>query len=73
MSRISRQIFVFQEILAFLADEDKVRMQLVSKKFYDKIVPFSLSAVKMNNADHVRPQHQLFQYASGYVMHKSLD
>ena len=27
----------------------------------------------MNDSDHVRPQHQLFQYASGYLMHKSLE
>ena len=27
----------------------------------------------MNHSDHVRPQRQLFQYASGYLMHKSLE
>ena len=43
MNRLNKQIYIFHEIIAFLPDEDKVRMQLISKKFYDKIVPYSLT------------------------------
>ena len=54
MSKIGRQTYVFYEILAFLEDHDKVRMQQISNKFYNNIVPHSLSSIRMNNADHVK-------------------
>ena len=41
---MNRQMYVFLEILAFLTEKEKVALQLVSKKFYNKIVPYSLQS-----------------------------
>ena len=42
MKSIAKQTYVFYDILSMLEDSDKIRMQLVSRKFYEKIVPHSL-------------------------------
>jgi hypothetical protein len=48
MKAIGKQTYVFQTILEMLEDSDKVRMQLISKKFYDKIVPITLSSIRIS-------------------------
>ena len=47
---MNKQTFVFYVILDMLEEQDKNRMQQVSKKFYDKIVPHSLSRVNISKS-----------------------
>ena len=47
MNKIAKQTYVFHEMLKFLPEEDQARMQLISKKFYEKIVPYTMSDVSI--------------------------
>ena len=56
MKSIAKQTYVFYDILSMLEDRDKIRMQLVSRKFYEKIVPHSLSKVNITKgSSHAKP------------------
>ena len=44
---MNKQTFVFYVILEMLEDRHKIRMQQVSKKFYNKIVPNAMSRVNI--------------------------
>ena len=73
MNTISKQTFVFYAILEMLEDKHKIRMQLLSRKFYEKIVPHSLSKVRITkSSSHAKSQQQLYQYASGFIMTRNL-
>ena len=48
-------------------------MQLVSRKFYNKIVPQSLSKVNVTKSGkHAKPQENLYQYTSGFIMERDI-
>ena len=73
MKSIAKQTYVFYDILSMLEDRDKIRMQLVSRKFYEKIVPHSLSKVNITKGSkHAKPQVNLYQYASGFIMERDI-
>jgi hypothetical protein len=69
---LHKSTYVFYNILEMLEDKDKIRMQLISKKFYERIVPYALSSVKVAKCSHVRPQTHLYQYASGFIMSRNV-
>ena len=72
-NKISKQTYVFHEIVQFLADYDQIRMQQLSKKFYNKIVPFCVEPISIKKSSpHVKVQGSVYQYASGFLMHKEL-
>ena len=74
MNKISKQTYVFHEILKFLPEQDQARMQLLSRKFYDKIVPYTMSDVSIKkSSSHAKKQDKLYQYASGFLMHKNIE
>ena len=73
MNKISKQLYVFYEILDFLEEQEKLKMQLVSKKFYNNIVPNCLKSCHIMSSKHVKKQESIFQYASGMLMHRDLD
>ena len=61
MKSIAKQTYVFYGILDMLEDSDKIRMQLLSKKFYEKIVPQSLSKVNITKcSSHAKAQDSLY-------------
>ena len=61
MNKISKQTYVFHEILKFLPEEDQARMQLISKKFYERIVPFTMSDVSIRKcSSHAIRQEKLY-------------
>lgn len=73
MKSIAKQTYVFYGILEMLEDSDKIRMQLLSRKFYEKIVPQSLSKVDITkNSSHAKAQDSLYQYASGFIMSRDI-
>ena len=48
-------------------------LQQLSKKFYNKIVPFCVEPIKISkSSSHAKVQESLYQYASGFLMHKEL-
>ena len=72
-NKISKQTYVFHEILQFLPGYHKVRMQQLSRKFYYKIVPFCVEPISIRKTSkHVKAQESVYQYASGFLMHKDL-
>ena len=47
-------------------------MQLISKKFYNSIVPNVIDAVSIRNGKHAKRQDKIYHYASGYIMYRDL-
>lgn len=61
MKSIAKQTYVFYEIVSMLDDQQKIRMQLVSKKFYERIVPQSLEKVNITKSSvHAKNQDSLY-------------
>ena len=73
MLQIRKSQYVFYEILEFLDVKNQSRMQLLSKKFYESIVPHVMSTISIRNSPHVQKQDKLFQYASGFIMYRDLN
>merc|ERR1711988_1707461 len=47
-------------------------MQLISRKFYDNIIPYNIQSASVRSASHAVAQNRLYQYASGYIMYREL-
>ena len=47
-------------------------MQLVSKKFYDNVIPNNIESCSVKNADHAKDQDRIYQYSSGHIMYREL-
>ena len=48
-------------------------MQLLSKKFYEKIIPHNMKSSSVRSAAHHKKQDCLYHYANGYYLYRSLD
>lgn len=70
--QISKSLYVFYEIISFLSYQEKLRMQLISRKFYDNVIPYNIQASSVRSASHAKAQDRLYQYASGYIMYREL-
>ena len=71
--KISKQRFVFEKIIFHLPEIKQVQIQLLSKKFYDKIVPYCLEAISIRkSSEHAQVQKRLYSYFRGFLMYKEL-
>lgn len=70
---ISKSLYIFYEIVQFLEYKDKLKMQLVSKKFYENIIPHNIESSSVRSAQHYKRQDSLYHYACGYYFYRSLD
>lgn len=57
---ISKSLYIFYEIVQFLTYEEKLRMQLISQKFYHNIIPYNIETVSVRNAPHAKEQDCLY-------------
>lgn len=72
MNQLSKSMYVFYEIVSFMNYEEKIEMQLISKKFYNNIIPYNIKNASVRSAIHAIPQDRVYQYASGYIMYREL-
>lgn len=72
MDRMKKQTYVFHEILRMLEPREQMRMQLISRRFYEKLVPFVMEECSVRSAPFAVKQDCLYQYASGYIMYRRL-
>ena len=70
--QISKSLYVFYEIMEFLSYQEKLKMQLISKKFYNNIVPYNISTSSVRSAAHAKDQDRVYQYSSGNIMYREL-
>ena len=70
--QLSKSLYIFYEIVSFLSYEDKLRMQLISRKFYENIIPYNIKSSSVRSAPHAVAQDRVYQYASGYFMYRDL-
>ena len=70
--QLSKSLYIFYEIVSFLGYEEKLRMQLISKKFYENIIPYNMKSSSVRSAEHAAAQDRVYQYASGYFMYRDL-
>lgn len=70
--QLSKSLYIFYEIVSFLSYEEKLRMQLVSRKFYENIIPYNIKSSSVRSASHAAAQDRVYQYASGYFMYRDL-
>lgn len=70
--QISKSLYIFYEIVSFLPYEEKLRMQLISKKFYNNIIPHNIESASIRSASHAAAQDRVYQYASGYIMYRDM-
>ena len=71
--QISKSLYIFYEIVNFLTYEEKLRMQLISRKFYENIIPYNIKSSSVRSASHAKSQDRVYQYASGYIMYRELN
>ena len=53
--------------------KDQLKMQLLSKKFYEHIVPHNMRSSSVKSAAHHKKQDCLYHYANGYYFYRPLD
>lgn len=70
--QLSKSLYIFYEIVSFLSYEEKLKMQLISRKFYENVVPYNIKSSSVRSAPHAKQQDRLFQYANGYIMYRDL-
>lgn len=71
--QIAKSLYIFYEIVNFLTYEEKLRMQLISRKFYENIIPYNIKSSSVRSASHAQGQDRVYQYASGYIMYRELN
>lgn len=70
---LSKSMYIFYEIVSFMEYKEKLQLQLISKKFYENIVPRNMESSSVRSAEHNKKQDCLYHYASGYYFYRSLD
>ena len=65
-------MYIFYEIVQYLTYEEKMRMQLISRKFYEKIIPHNIELSSVKSAAHAKDQDRIYQYSSGHIMYREL-
>lgn len=69
---ISKSQYIYHEILVFLTEKERIVLQQLSKRFYERVIPNLIQFCSIKNQPHARIQNHLFQYACGAIMYKTL-
>ena len=55
-----------------LEERELPPLQLISRRFYDVLVPMAMTTCSVRSAPHAKKQDCVYQYASGFFMYRTL-